>query len=191
MTPELFKIKPRKEKLIKLDFGCGSNKKEGFIGIDSISFPNVDIIHDLKTIPYPWESNSIEEAYASHFYEHLNSQERVNFCNELYRILIPGGKCQLITPHWASCRAYGDPTHVWPPVSEFAFYYMSKEWRKGNAPHTDILNNSSGFNCDFEVTWGYSIRQDIMSRNQEYQTFAMANYKEVCQDIVATLIKKG
>ena len=35
----------------------------------------------------------------------------VQLSNELHRILLPKGKCLLIVPHWASCRAYGDMTH--------------------------------------------------------------------------------
>lgn len=186
---KIFKVK-EKEEIIKLDFGCGSNKAEGFIGVDTLQFPNVDVHMNIGSDVWPWEDNSVTEARASHFLEHLTSYQRCYFVNQLYRVLIPGGKCLIIVPHWASCRAYGDPTHVWPPVSEFWFYYLSKEWRKINAPHTSIEHNENGFDCDFEAQWGYSLRPDVASRNQEFQTFAMTNYKEVCQDIVATLTKK-
>jgi hypothetical protein len=29
-----------------------------------------------------------------------------------------------------------------------------------------------------------------MARNQEYQQYAMANFKEACMDTIATLVKK-
>jgi hypothetical protein len=70
------------------------------------------------------------------------------------------------------------------------FYYLSKEWRATEAPHSDKKWNKHGYDCDFLATWGYNLRQDIMTRNQEYQQNAMANYKEAIQDIVATLEKK-
>jgi hypothetical protein len=88
-------------------------------------------------------------------------------------------------PHWASCRAYGDLTHQWPPVSEFWFYYLNADWRKQNAPHNDT------YTCDFDAVWGYGMHPTITTRNQEYQQFAMANYKEAVQDIHATLTKKN
>lgn len=197
---------------MKLDFGCGKNKREGFIGVDARQFDGVDIVCDLREKSwavkkeddlriknpglfatnngdevgeaYLFPDNSVEEAHASHFVEHLTSEERIHFVNELYRILTPGGKCTVITPHWASNRAYGDLTHKWPPVSEMWFYYLSKTWRELNAPHNDF------YTCDFEVTWGYSIRQDLMVRNQEQQVFALANYKEAAQDLIATMVKK-
>lgn len=171
--------------LLKLDFGCGPNKRDGFTGVDVLPFDGkVDVVFDLTTVPWPWENESVSEGHASHFIEHLTASQRIDFCNELYRVLVPGGTCQIIVPHWASCRAYGDLTHQWPPVSEFWFYYLSKEWRATNAPHNDK------YVCDFDATWGYSMRQDLLVRNQEYQQFALQNYKEVAQDLVATLKKK-
>lgn len=175
--------------LVKLDLGCGKNKREGFTGVDRIAFEGVDIVADL-TQRWPWEDNSVDEAHSSHNVEHYTARERVHFVNELYRVLKPGATCQVIAPHWASCRAYGDPTHQWPPVSEFWFFYLLKAWRDVNAPHTDISVNPDGFSCDFDVTYGYSLRGDIVVRSQEQQQFAMGNYKEVCQDIIATFKAK-
>lgn len=171
---------------IKLDLGCGPNKKSGFLGVDHTSFPGVDVVHDL-TNPWPWPDNSVEEAHASHCVEHFDSMERVHFLNELYRVLKPGAKCTIICPHWSSCRAYGDPTHKWPPVSEFAFFYWKKEWRMANAPHSDASNLKGGFSCNFEVTWGYSLNPEVAQRNQEYQQYAMTFLKEACLDVIATL----
>jgi Methyltransferase domain len=190
-TKKVSESKVEPVKLLKLDFGAGPHPREGFEGVDQFQFQGkVKYVFDVRKTPWPWADNSVEEAHASHFVEHLTGTERVKFCNELYRVLVPGGKCTIIVPHWASCRAYGDPTHQWPPVSEFWFYYLSREWRKNNAPHDDIEVNPDGFNCDFEATWGYSLRQEVLSYSQERQQFAMSNYKEVCQDTIATLTKK-
>ncbi len=175
--------------LRKLDFGCGPHKREGFEGVDATAFVGVDHVVDLTHAPWPWPDESVSEAHASHFMEHLTAMQRVLFFNELYRVLVPGGTCQIIIPHWASCRAYGDPTHQWPPVSEFAWYYLSKDWRAVNAPHTDGQYLAGGFNCNFECTWGYSMRPDLTVRNQEFQQFAMANHKEAITDMIATLKK--
>lgn len=175
---------------IRLDLGCGPNPKPGFIGVDTLPFDGkVAVVHDLRR-PWPWADGSVEEAHSSHFLEHLTAWERVHFCNELYRVLKTGSSCQLIVPHWASCRAYGDPSHQWPAVSEFFFYYLSREWRAGNAPHTDVANIPHGFSCDFEVTWGYSLHPSLTVRNAEYQQFAMQFYKEAIQDMSANLRKR-
>lgn len=172
---------------LRLDLGCGPHPREGFTGVDRISFPDVAVVCDLGRDSWPWEDSSVEETHTSHFVEHLDAIERVYFCNELYRVSKPGAKCTLIVPHWASCRAYGDPTHKFPPISEFWFYYLSREWRRANAPHTDAEHWDLGFSCDFEATWGYTMHATIIPRNAEYQQYAMSFYKEAIQDVIATL----
>jgi SAM-dependent methyltransferase len=170
--------------LLKLDLGCGKNKREGFLGVDSRQFDGkVDVVHDLTT-PWPWADGSVEEAHCSHFIEHLTGPQRVHFVNELYRVLIPGGKATVVTPHWASNRAYGDMTHKWPPVSEMWFYYLDKDWRAQNAPHNDF------YTCNFNCTWGYSLHPQIQMKAQEAQGFAMQFYKEAAQDMICTMTKK-
>lgn len=171
------------EKELKIDLGCGPHKREGFVGIDSMKFDGVDIVADL-TKKWPLKDNSVSEIHASHFVEHLTADQRVHFCNEAWRVMKTGSKATIICPHWASCRAYGDMTHQWPPVSEFWFYYLSRDWRKGNAPHNDK------YKCNFTATWGYSLRQDLLNRNQEFQMNAISTQKEAAQDIIATITKE-
>ena len=167
---------------IRIDLGCGKNKKEGWTGVDVRKFPGVDIVADLRK-RWPWKDGTVSEVYCSHFLEHLTGDERVHFVNELFRVLKKGGKCQIITPHWNSARAFGDVTHQWPPVCEFWYLYLSKAWREVNAPHND------GYRCDFSATWGYGVRPDLNFQSQERQQFALANYKEAAQDLVATVVK--
>lgn len=168
---------------MKLDLGAGINKKEGFIGVDVRAFPGVDVVADL-TKPWPWADESVDEVHCSHMIEHLTAEQRIFFVNELYRVLKPKGTATLIAPHWASTRAYGDLTHQWPPVCEMWFFYLDKDWRAVNAPHND------GYNCDFAATWGYGMHQSLLTRNPEFQQFALNFYKEAAQDIHATLVKK-
>lgn len=170
--------------LLKLDLGCGTRKQAGFIGVDERQFEGVDHVADLRK-PWPWKDGTVEEVHCSHFVEHLDGMERVHFVRELYRVLIPGGKATVVVPHWASCRAYGDVTHKWPPVSEMWFYYLSKEWRKVNAPHNDFYGD-----VDFECGWGYNMKEEIRARNMEYQQHALQNFKEAATDIISTWTKR-
>mgnify|MGYP001476069950 CR=1 FL=1 len=166
---------------VKLDIGCGPNKKEGFIGVDCIKFPGVDVVLNAGKDRWPYKDNSVSEIHASHFLEHLEADERIHFVNEAYRVLVKEGKVTLITPHWASQRAYGDLTHKWPPVSEFWFYYLDPGWRKVNAPHNDK------YTCDFGCVWGYSLHPTLATRNAEYQQNAQSFYKEAILDTHCTM----
>jgi len=181
---------------MKLDLGCGKNKKENFIGVDSIPFEGiVDVVTDL-TKPWPWQDDTVEEVHCSHFLEHLDGPERIFFANELYRVLKKGASATIIAPHCFSERAYGDMTHKWPPVAGFWCYYLSREWRVGKnglnaqAPHDDFEFNPKGYKCDFDATWGYSTHPALHTRNAEFQQFAIQFYKEAIQDIIMNLKKK-
>jgi hypothetical protein len=175
---------------IKLDIGCGKNKREGFIGVDQYAIPGVDVVMDVRT-KWPYEDNSVDEVNCSHFLEHLTGVERVKFFNELWRVLKLDAKATVITPYWASNRAYGDFTHQWPPVSEMAYYYLSGEFRLTQTPHTDISVNPDGYDCNFVATWGYALHPEIVPKNVAYQQHAITFWKEAAQDMYCTLIKKA
>ncbi|KXH75042.1 MAG: hypothetical protein AM326_09305 [Candidatus Thorarchaeota archaeon SMTZ-45] len=183
MSQQLSLLEETPEPLLRLDLGCGPNPRTGFEGVDERNFPGVTHVVDLRK-PWPWKDSTVSEAHCSHFIEHLEALERVHFVNELHRVLVPGGSCFCVTPHWSSCRAYGDLTHKWPPVSEFWFYYLDAEWRKVNAPHNDF------YKCDFAVTGSFNLHPLIATRNLEYQQHAVTFWKEATPDIVFTLVKR-
>jgi hypothetical protein len=190
---------------IKLDIGSGPNKQPGHIGMDAIAFPGVDVVHDLRVTPWPFDDNSVESAQCSHVLEHLTNfndkWERVRFFNELHRVLVPveynaagapvKGFCRIVIPHWASNRYYGDPTHK-EPFGEMGICYLDPAWRKANAPHTDIEHNPNGYDCHFACTYDYTLHQGLAGRNQEYVQMAVTYWKEAAQDVifVASAIKK-
>lgn len=168
---------------LRLDLGCGKNKKSGFIGVDTIKFDGVDTVFDLGSGAWPWADNSVGEVHSSHFVEHLTGAQRIHFFNELYRVMQKDAKATIIIPHWRSGRAYGDLTHQWPPVVEFFWYYLDKNWRAANAPHVPL-------NCDFNCTWGYSLNHPWGLKNQEAQQYALQHYAEVASDMICTAAKR-
>jgi SAM-dependent methyltransferase len=96
-----------------LNVGCGKTRIPGSIGVDSAKIKNyVDIVHDLNSIPYPFESNYAHEIHMYHVLEHLNNP--LQKMEELHRILKPGGTLHLRVPHFSSLGAFTDLTHVRP-----------------------------------------------------------------------------
>lgn len=81
---------------MKLNLGCGNTRIEGWIGVDFLSGPAVDVIADL-TKPLPWESNSVDEVLASHVLEHIVMFE--DTIREIHRILRPGGILTIKVPY--------------------------------------------------------------------------------------------
>lgn len=168
---------------LKLDIGCGINKREGFIGCDIQQFAGVDRVLDVREIPWPWDSESVDEVVCAHFVEHLTGTERIPFFNELCRVLKTGASAQIITPDWSNACAYGDPSHQWPPMSGWYPFYLNAEWRKVNAPHVD-------YTCDFDFVVGGSWDQWLETRNMEFRMFSMQHYINSQRDLIVTLTKR-
>lgn len=170
---------------LRLDLGAGTRPKEGFVAVDSRAFAETHIVCDLGKEVWPWDQNTVDEVHCSHMVEHLKPAERIHFANELHRVLKPGAKATIITPHAFSVRAFGDLTHEWPPVVSFWYLYLNAEWRKANAPHND------GYTCDFDHGYGFGLHPNIQARNQEYQNHAVVHFVEGAQDLYVTLTKRG
>lgn len=167
---------------MKLDLACGDNKKEGFTGVDVHKTESVDIVHDLETYPWPFEDNSVEEAYCSHYIEH--TKDLVKFWEELYRILAPGATATILAPYGKNNRAWQDPTHVRAIVEE-SFWYLDKNFRKVNKLEHYLAD------VDFEFTVVYiGIDPTWANRSEESRTFAIRHYWNVVSDIQAVLKKR-
>lgn len=104
---------------LKIDLGGGLNPKEGFINLDRLDSPKVDIKIDLGAI-LPLENNSVSEIYSSHFLEHLNHRIFPFVIFEMVRISAHGAKWTIITPH----------PHRASAMTSGHFHVISKEWWK-------------------------------------------------------------
>jgi SAM-dependent methyltransferase len=182
-VPPMAPLNGQAKKLLKLDLGCGQNKREGFTGVDISSVAKPDVAHDLFTFPWPFEDESVEEIHSSHFFEHVPAKLRFRFMDEIWRILVPGGKALFICPYADSHRAIQDPTHEWPPICEETFLYFNEPWRKANKlDHYPVR-------CNFNFHWGDAWAQDWMGRSDDSRAFARRHYNGVISDIHVTLEK--
>ena len=170
----------------KLDIACGQNKQHGYKGIDIAG--DADILHDLNEIPWPIKTSSVEEAFCSHYVEHIPhwrpGWERDGwwrFFDEVHRVMKTGAQIQIHHPYVKSDRAFWDPTHV-RFIHEVSWYYLSAEWRKiQGLDHYDVQ-------CDFEViTINTDLQGDLASRNHEAQNFARNSYWNAVGDLMVIL----
>lgn len=167
---------------LRLDIGCGKTTPEGWEGIDALDFGQKHV-HDIRK-GLPWlADSSVDEVRSSHFVEHLTGAERIGFFNELYRVMKPKATALIVTPNWSHSCAYGDPTHQWPPMSQWYPLYLHKDWRAVNAPHAP-------YTCDFDHTIAGSWDASIEVRNGEYKQFAMANWTNCWRDLICTLTSR-
>jgi tetratricopeptide (TPR) repeat protein len=167
------------DKLLRLDIACGKNKKPGFTGVDI--WTGADIVADLEKFPWPFDDDSVDEVFCSHYLEH--TPDLISFANELYRILKVGAKAEIICPYYSSIRAWQDPTHL-RAISENTFLYFMKEWRVGNKlDHYPIT-------ADFDFECSYVLDSEWQGKNEEELRFAIKHCINVVSDIRAVLVKR-
>lgn len=173
---------------LRLDLGCGRNKREGFVGVDKYETEQTDLVFDLLTYPWPWADNSVDELNVSHFFEHIPGLDRPRFMEEVYRVMKPGAKALFVVPYYKSPRAYQDFSHAWPPVCEQAFLYFSKAWRE--APGNWLTHGVYDIKADFDFTYGYILDGATELKCEEAKAFALKHYWEAALDLHVTLIKR-
>jgi SAM-dependent methyltransferase len=94
-----------------LDVGCGINKYPGAIGIDRNADSRPDVLVDVDTFPYPFRDGSFDEVRAIHVIEHV--ADVIRTVEEFHRVLRPGGRVLIETPHYTDFSSFCDPTHRW------------------------------------------------------------------------------
>lgn len=174
--------KPDEDKtVIRLDLACGNNKKEGYQGVDVVGAPDTqaDIVIDLENYPWPFETSSVFEIHCSHYIEHTSDIKR--FMEEIYRILIPGGRVTFYAPYYSSIRAMQDLTHK-RFISESTFLYFNREWMQ-----TNKLEHY-GIKCNFAIlSTKFLFNIDWKLRSIDAQEWARKHNINVVDDIEAIL----
>jgi ubiquinone/menaquinone biosynthesis C-methylase UbiE len=105
---------------LTLELGCGPQKRyPRSIAVDAIDYDAVDIVGDagevLRTLP----SDSADFITSAHFLEHVDDIGA--FLDEMTRVVRPGGRIEVIVPHFAHPYFSSDPTHA----RRFGLYTMS------------------------------------------------------------------
>jgi SAM-dependent methyltransferase len=107
-----------------LDIGCGINKFPGAIGLDRSLSTRADVIADLDRFPYPLRDSSFREIRAIHVIEHV--ADVIKMMEEVHRLLAPGGRLFIATPHYTDFSSFCDPTHRWH-LNSFSLRYFGDD----------------------------------------------------------------
>lgn len=99
---------------MRLNLGCGFNKRDGFHNVDKFEDCSPDEVVDLEQFPWPWPNDSVDEIFLTHVLEHLGATSDVyfNVIREMYRVCRDGAKVTITVPHPRHDSFINDPTHV-------------------------------------------------------------------------------
>ncbi len=136
-----------------MNIGCGINKYDGYVNIDSVDLYLPDLLMNAEVVPWPFEESSIDEIMFNHSLEHMGGDNEVFFsliC-ELYRVCANGAIVQINVPHPRHDNFINDPTHVRIVTPELLSLFSKKNnltWRETGAPNTQLALR---LNVDFDI----------------------------------------
>jgi SAM-dependent methyltransferase len=85
------------KRLLRVNLGCGNKPLPGFVNLDLLDVPGVDVVADVSG-PLPFETGSVDLLYASHVLEHLPHNRIPSVLKEWRRVLAPGGRLLVAVP---------------------------------------------------------------------------------------------
>jgi SAM-dependent methyltransferase len=119
---------------IALELGCGERKKRpGSVGVDHRDLPGVDLVGDVYDVLAALPDGCAGEITSSHFVEHVPDLRRL--VQELARVLRPGGRLEIVAPHFSNAYFYSDYTHERPFGLYSLSYLATDRIFRRRAPH--------------------------------------------------------
>lgn len=93
----------------KLNLGCGTDIRPGYLNIDFEKIQGIDSVYDLNKLPYPFKDNQFNEIIMRNILEHLENPFEI--IKEIHRISEKGARIHIRTPHFSSNNVWGDLQH--------------------------------------------------------------------------------
>lgn len=106
----------------KLHLGCGKKILPGFVNVDIVDAPGVDLVCNIEG-GLPFVDDSFDEVRAVDVLEHITPGKIIAVMNDIHRVMKPGGVFRVHVPCAPGITAFQDPTHVsfWNEES-FTYY---------------------------------------------------------------------
>lgn len=105
---------------LKISLGAGTEPEsgDGWVNLDIVPMPGIDVVHNLMQYPWPFATSTADYIKAKDIIEHMATHlpdgrsSLIAFIEEAHRILQPGGTLWIQTPAWDADFLWIDPTHV-------------------------------------------------------------------------------
>ena len=156
---------------LRLHLGCGRTILPGWVNVDQVQLPGVDVVADLeqcRSKPLPFGEDSVDEFLMSHVIEHV--RDTLGLMQELHRIAKVGALLVARTPYGSSDDAWEDPTHVRPYfIQSWGYFSMPYWWRTDLGYRADWQPETLRLAVDEDETRGLDphtlLRKVLRERN--------------------------
>ena len=89
--------------VVRVHLGCGKIRLPGYINVDILCTPAVDLVADLSQLP--WRRGAVDMIYSCAAIEHFGRHEWIDLLKEWGRVLKPKGLLRLSTADFDACVA--------------------------------------------------------------------------------------
>ncbi|HLH77270.1 MAG TPA: methyltransferase domain-containing protein [Candidatus Binataceae bacterium] len=94
---------------MRINLGCGTDIRSGYVNADIARLPGVDVVLDLSAGFLPFASECADEVLCLSVIEHV--VPLVPLLRDIHRVLKAGGRAIFEVPHFTSASMFEDPTH--------------------------------------------------------------------------------
>ncbi len=138
---------------MRLNLGCGYNKRPGWTNVDHSAACKPDQVVELESFPWPWADGSVDEILLNHVLEHLGAtpEAYIGVMKEIWRVCRSGASVTIVVPHPRHDDFLGDPTHVRPITAPGLALFdrkLNEEWVRAGAANTPLALYHG---VDFEI----------------------------------------
>jgi predicted SAM-dependent methyltransferase len=162
---------------MKLNLGCGFDKREGWLNVDNFAECQPDQLVDIEQTPWDLPTDGFEFVLMKHVLEHVGAtfDRFAAVMRELYRVVQPDGIVEIHVPHFRHDTYWSDPTHV-RAFTPLTFGMMSKrqnrEWIAARANYTmlafvmDVDFELEGASQTYDSHWWKKVEDGVMTRDE-------------------------
>jgi SAM-dependent methyltransferase len=151
----------------ELLIGCGNSRTrklavngergwKDLVTLDNDPRCDVQVVHDLETLPLPFQDESFDEIHAYEVLEHIGRQGDAEFFfaqfSDFWRLLKPGGHFCGSVPLPTSKWAFGDPSHK-RVLPRDAFLYLDQARYTEQVGKTTISDFRHIYRADFVMVY--------------------------------------
>ncbi|OVE82309.1 hypothetical protein BVY04_01315 [bacterium M21] len=178
----------------KLNLGCGTDIRAGWVNLDKASIDGVDVVHDLDSGKLPFSDESFDLILCNDVIEHIDYFPVLSEC---HRVLSSGGRLVIEVPHFSSNNCYVDPTHKHGFSVKTFNFFVENTYEGMNRSYyfdfkfTSIKECHLGFETRFPFLWNLPICW-VVNMNRKLMGFYEATglvYLFPATNISVTLVK--
>lgn len=144
----------------------------GLVTLDMNADHKPDVVHDLCSLPLPFDDNTFDEIHAYEVLEHTGQQGDWKFFFaqwfDFWRILKPGGFFLGHSPDYRSPWAFGDPGHTRIITLE-SFTFLHQPEYENQVGSTAMTDYRFCYRADFDL--------DNLSSDEAHVLFSLRAVK--------------